>query len=261
MSLLSGHPPDEAGESARPMATTRAAANRLSLHRFISSGMTSTAAKVAVVTIGGDLIFAALRATQLTTPFVQNPMFRLSEDGSYPEFFQYAKFVFIAALFAWLARSRRTGWLLAWTASFLFLAADDAFTIHEGIGARYAPTVEPLLPAGVDAVAVTEFGYLGLVGLGIAAVAGLGMLLSSGLFRRVSLDMIVLLAFGGFFAVSVDLVHGLTEFGFVGNTLLAIAEDGGEMMVASFIAIYTAMVVSRNGEMPHWLTSIRRLRG
>ncbi len=258
MSLLAGHP--DADEVSPSTSTPVGRTERQSLTGFVAAAMTPTALKVAIAVIVGDLLFAALRAIQLTTPFLQNPMFRLSIDGSYPEIFQYVKFFVIACMMAFLAVHRSVRWLLVWTAGFLFLLADDALMIHERIGARFSPSVEPMLPAGVDAVAVTEFGYLGLVGLTMFGVAAIGMVFSAGLFRRVSLDLILLLMVAGFFAVSVDLFHGLSSFGYVGNTLFAIVEDGGEMLGASLIVIYGAMVIDRRGDMPRWLASVRRLR-
>ncbi len=261
MSLLAGHAPGHA-DDADPETRTDANRNgRLSLSSFATQAMTPTALKVAIVALGGDALFAALRAIQLTTPFLQNPMFRLSIDGSYPEIFQYVKFFVIACLLGFLAVNRRVRWLFVWTAGFLFLLADDALMIHEGVGARFSPSVEPFLPSGIDAVAITEFGYLGLVALVMFVVAAIGMVFSPGLFRRLSVDLMLLLMVAGFFAVSVDLVHGLSSFGYVANTLFAIVEDGGEMLGASLIVIYAAIVADRRGEMPQWLSSVRRLRG
>ena len=235
--------------------------NAVALTTFVREAITPLAKILAIVSLGGDLVFAAIRALQLNTSLidVDNGMLRMDVDGSYPEFFQYAKFLVMALLMVRLTLGTGLGWYLIWAASFLFLMFDDALMFHERIGEWLTPSLEPFLPDATDTGAVVEFGFFAVVGLAIAGLAAVGIRRAGGNFRRFSIDMIVLLAIGAMFAVSVDFIHGLLTLGYVANSLFAVAEDGGEMFAVSLMLTYSAMVSDRQGQLKHWLTDVRRL--
>jgi len=227
---------------------------------FVSDGMTPTAAKLALVVFGSDLVFAAIRAWQLFSREAAGKWFRLDVDGSLPEIAQYIKFLVIAGFMVHLARRTRLRWYLVWALSFAFLMLDDALMIHERVSERLSPSLAGVLPTGADPQAVGELGYFAVVGGVIALVAIVGIVSSPGPFRRMSIDVIMLLALGALFAVGVDVFHGLLTLDYVGNSLFAVVEDGGEMAAVSLIVIYSAMVDGHAGRLTHWLANVRSLR-
>ena len=230
---------------------------RVSPVDFARRSATATVMAATVAVFAGDLFFAAVRAYQLFSKDIANNNWHLDVDGSYPELYQYVKFGVIAVLTAALARVDR--WYLVWTAVFGFFLLDDALLIHERLGEQLAPGLDSMLP--IDGQATAELGYFAVIGMAILVAAFLAVNRSSDAFRRFSIDIVMLLALGAFFAVGVDVVHGMLTLNYEADTLFSTVEDGGEMVAVSLMVIYSVMVAERRGDPVHWIHEIRRTSG
>lgn len=166
-------------------------------------------------------------------------------DRGYAEVFGYVKLVAITALLLDTARLSGRGLYLIWAVIFALAGIDDAFAIHERIGAA---AVAPALSAiGSDALR----GWLGE--LAIWVVFGgplvLAVLLATrratGETRRNGIALLLLLAAFVVCAAGVDLLHSLLETTITGaHLLLTVIEDGGEQVVLS-VGVGLAMLIRR----------------
>ena len=234
--------------------------NRLGSLTFVSDGMTPTAAKLALVVFGSDLVSAAIRAGSFFSREAAGSGFDSTSTAASPKSpSTSSSWLSPDSWFTWPADRLR--WYLVWALSFAFLMLDDALMIHERVSERLSPlTGRRILPTGADPQAVGELGYFAVVG-GIALVAIVGIVSSPGPFRRMSIDVIMLLALGAVVRRrGVDVFHGLLTLDYVGNSLFAVVEDGGEMAAVSLIVIYSAMVDGHAGRLTHWLANVRSLR-
>ncbi len=165
---------------------------------------------------------------------IKVPALRVSTDGGLGEVFQYIKYFWMVFLAVWLTlRDRRLGFI-PWVCLFAQFLADDALQVHETLGAYFSMKFS--LPPALG-LRGQDFGEL-IAAAGDAVAFGplliFGYALSDWTVKRIYRHWALLLAALVFFGVVIDMVH----IWFLGMPLLdraiAILEDGGEMIVASF---------------------------
>lgn len=219
----------DAASLPSPEPAGRAAAWRRLCPRFAGRVL------VALVLVDAVFVFLHVLHRLKVGPFA-DLSFDLTRDGGHPEVFQYLKALTIAAVLAALAWRHRSATFGVWALVFLYLALDDALSIHERGGARLAGALA-LSPAwGLRAIDLGELIVLAATACAVAlAVAALMLRGRAGL-RRVSRDLLVLLALLAAFGVGVDALHAIAMgHGWLG---LGMVEDGGEMLVMSLIVAH-----------------------
>jgi hypothetical protein len=171
----------------------------------------------------------------------------LGLDGSFPEKFQYAKWIVCTALCAWAFARAHEALDLAWAALFFYFLLDDSLNIHETLSWSIARSLQ-LAPAyGLRAKDFGEFAVsliAGAVLLGLIALCywrsedGPARSLT-----RALLPWLCLLVFSG---VGLDIVlrqirawHGGGRVALIGRIL----EDGGEMSGASLLTATVVLAV------------------
>lgn len=166
---------------------------------------------------------------------LHDPRYRVCRERGYGEMFQYVKFFAAGAMLAWRFMRIRSAAAAVLALLFFYLLADDAFGLHEWAGevlaARYGlQPFGPLLPAHVGEA-------LYLLSLGAVAALSLGLLFWRGRKeeRRLILTIGAGLAMLAVPGIAVDLLHSALRAGSL-DALLAILEDGGEMIAASSLA-------------------------
>jgi hypothetical protein len=187
--------------------------------------------------IGGDLLFMVLHWLHVHTGILASERWSIARDRGFAEMFQYLKYLGIMLALAQLFRRTRLPVLMLWIGVFGFLLLDDSMRIHERFG------------LGMVAWAhIPDFGSLRGRDLGELIYAALGAVLltpalvtayvrSSPTARAISADLLLLLIALLIFAVGGDTIHRLlssTTF----DSMAAIVEDGGEMLVLSLICCY-----------------------
>ncbi len=158
-------------------------------------------------------------------------LYRVDVDAGLAEWFMYLQGVACALLLLGVFRATRQPVHAAWALIFLFVVADDAFMIHERLGAYLAtafglPALPGLRPD--DSGELLVWAAAGAVLLGILwrgfARSGRNARAAGGVLGLVFATLV-------FFAVVVDMLHiALGQLGTRLYKLLPIIEDGGEML-------------------------------
>lgn len=188
--------------------------------------------------VAADAALIVIHVVNVVT--IKTQFLRINVEFGLGEIFQYGKFLVISFAMALLARRSRQVGPALWGLIFAYLAADDAFAIHEAFGRSLARwwgleegAIISQVGAGltlgvvVGALAVTAY-FAGGLSHRVAAVLGFGLV---GL---------------GFFAVGVDAFHGLefvSESRYL-NIATRLVEEGGEMLAASFLVAFALMVMA-----------------
>lgn len=159
--------------------------------------------------------------------------FRVSNDWSYGEIFQYFKELAIGLGFLFLYWQRRFGIYVIWAALFFFFLLDDALSIHENGGAIIRRALEFRPYFGLRA---QDFGELAVIApIGFVFLAGLIFAYGRANQEARSLSRIVFVLIGALlvFGVFGDLLHSWIQRR---KDWFAIFEDGGEMFAMSGVA-------------------------
>jgi len=203
--------------------------------------------------ISGDLIFVLLYVLNRIYRFAAMPPFRLDIEGSHPEFYQYTKFVWIVLLLIHIAIITRHKGYISWILVFTYFLADDALQIHERAGrlmdARL--TFEP--PFGLRIQDVGELAAFAIFGIPLLALLVWTYYRGASTFKRVSRDLLLLVGIFAFFVVIFDGVHAALETSRSVDRIMALIEDGGEMIVVSIITWYVFRVAFYRGQPPNFL--------
>ena len=189
------------------------------------------------VFMAADLTLIATHIVNVLT--VKLPFLMINLEFGLGESFQYGKFLTIAFVMVVLVRRSRQAGPALWGLIFLYLAADDALALHEAIGRDLARRW-----GLADGATISQVSAGLALGLAIAAVA-ITAYIVGGLRRRVSAVFGIGLIGLGFFGVGVDAVHSLqvvSDNRWL-NTFVRLVEEGGEMLVASFLVAFALMVL------------------
>lgn len=170
-------------------------------------------------------------------------LFRVYEEGGFPEMYQYIKWLWIVTALVYYVAKERDLLYVHWILLFAYFLVDDALSAHEAFGrfveANYAfsPPFN-LEPHDVAELLFSAFtGGLLLLGLGWAHVNG------SRQYKARSRDLLVLVAALALFGIAVDLVASMA--GAEGKSVAFMTiEDSGEMLVASLMVWYVVTLVA-----------------
>jgi len=174
----------------------------------------------------------------LLTPLSYTPLLSLERDHGYPEFYQYIKELWIVVLLlSILIKTRAVGYSV-WALLFLYLLFDDALQFHETFGVSIATRLEFTPFLGLQA---WDFGELAVSAM-VAALLLTSLILfyvrSQSTFKQATRHLLLLLLALAFFGIFVDMLHSALKMEWEVNYLLGVVEEGGEMVVMSFIAWY-----------------------
>jgi hypothetical protein len=190
-----------------------------------------------------DLVFISIHLWLLSASTLQRfPQLNIELDHSLPEYFMYLKWL-IAILATAVAFDRaRVPIYAAWCVLFIYFLLDDALRMHEQLGGWITASLalkSTFFLRGQDIGELLVYGAVGSLLLGQIV---LGFFLSGDeRARRFSRTLAVALIALIFFAVVVDMLHIVAfRLRLPMGHLVGVLEDGGEMVVGSFIAWITA---------------------
>lgn len=209
--------------------------------------------------LGADLCFIVLHTVNSLTPLWNNPLLNIEKDAGYSEIYQYLKYFWACLLFIVIAAKTRTTPPTAWAFVFLVLLADDALGLHEQIGGLIALNLHFTPPWGLRTQDIGEVIYALGAALVLCIPLGLAYLRGTPHFKQATKHLLQLVVLLACFGVLVDLLHMLAQSGWRLQFVLAVMEDGGEMMAVSALLVYTATLCLRKGEPPH-LSPLAMLR-
>jgi len=192
-----------------------------------------------LVLIAVDMLFVTLHVAKEIFPIISEDLFSITKDQALPEIYQYLKLAAIVLFLLMLSRNLEDRAYMSWAILFAYLFIDDAFSVHENLGFMISDRFQMLSPFGIrpqdyGELVVTAF-FSGI----LLSIICFFFVKGSGIFQEISMALGILLVFLGFFGVVVDMLVMVQNFGAKGDFLFSMLEDGGEMVVVSFILYYT----------------------
>ncbi len=171
----------------------------------------------------------------------------------------YLKWVAITGVLLLLWMRRGGPVFLGLAGVFFILLIDDALEVHERLGTFITVSAgfsDTLALRGQDFGELVSFGALGLL---VLSVFGPAYLASDSDARRQALWFLALVGLLAVFGVGADMLHiaairltdGLTEA--ILGPLIAVIEDGGELLVATAILIYAVHLCAQARLQPQGL--------
>ncbi len=186
-----------------------------------------------LLVVDGLFILAHLLHTQ--TRFMTPAGFGLGQERGYAELWQYLQFAGVIGLLVLLIIRQRVPLYFHWLLLFLYLLLDDALGLHETVGQWLAVVLELGEGWGLRPRDWGELLVFALMGLFFLTSLALTYQASDQTARRFSQSLILwVMAFVGV-AVFLDMIQESLRATWAGSWLL-LAEDGGELVVLSFIA-------------------------
>jgi hypothetical protein len=201
----------------------------------------------------GDLAFIFLHVLYLNN-VTNNALYSIKADRGFGELYQVVKegwISLICFLYAFQSRDRR---YLVWSGLFCYVTLDDFFLVHENIGMYIATTFNIQGFLGLRGADIGELAVSAAMALIFIPLLAKSFFSGNRDFRRDSLILLGgILLFAGF-AIGVDMLH----IPFLDTPLSSVfttIEDGGEMIVISFILWFVFLIVARTGLTPTRLSS------
>lgn len=180
----------------------------------------------------------------ITQDLYEIKFLRIDADGGIPEWFNYAKTLFLVCLLVRLYVSKRQMIHAALAALFALVLADDMLEIHESGGKYFARALELRPWQGLRSVDFGELITWGLLGLLILPLLLIGLMRSE---RSAVVDGLVLLVPVGalvFFGAFIDqLYHVMRDAFFGADIVLGGLEDGGEMVAITLACVLAAAML------------------
>lgn len=200
-----------------------------------STGLLMVLLLLDTILIGFHLLHRLTFRGLLPPSIFSNTIFSMSEEAKLPDLFFYSKQVVIIALLMYVAWAKGRVYSV-WAVIFSYLLIDDVVQIHERFGyalAAYTPQIGPVVPSEV-----AQFGFLVLLALVLFGVSLLIIRRTRGETCLISIHLMCFLALAAFFGVLVDMVQGFVMDISGISGVIKIVEDGGEMVIFSFILWY-----------------------
>lgn len=200
------------------------------------------------VLIAIDLVLIGLHIAMPWVPTLQGDRrFSIETDRGFSEMFQAGKWAAICALLLVSGARMRYWGYAAWALLFAYLLVDDWRSVHERWGLALSrawtlPTPPFIRPADVGELLVSAAAATALLP-GIA----LGWWCGTAAYRQACADLVSLLLLLVVFGIGVDMLHVAVMHLPGPKEVLAVVEDGGELLVASAIVAYCVALLHRSG--------------
>ncbi|HSO48749.1 MAG TPA: hypothetical protein VLQ68_12555 [Rhizobiaceae bacterium] len=191
-----------------------------------------------MIMLAVDVALILAHAFQAELPFFRESLFDIEGQFGLPALMNFAQFAAMIFFLSEIKYNRRDRAFDFWKYLFLYILADDIFEISERAGRILGELFSFETLFGLTTADYGKFAFA--IGGGLAVSAFLGYLLrrSSREFVSASFAIFVLLSCFAFFAVVFDVIHAVFDkdprLGFA----FAILEEGGEMIVLSFMTAY-----------------------
>ncbi len=213
--------------------------------KFIKSFHVNSASLILLVLLCTDFAFFAIHSINKLSPNLDNSMFFVDRDESYPELFQYIKWFWIIILLVSLSIKSRSFNYMSWGLVFTYILLDDALQIHEQLGNRIALFIDFVPPFGLRPQDIAELVVTGTAGIILFPLIVWAYKCGSRAFKKMSRDMLILIFALFFFGVVIDTLHSAMHSGNTINALMAFIEDSGEMVIGSIICWYVFLLSVR----------------
>jgi hypothetical protein len=190
-----------------------------------------------------DIVFIILHLLHSLRVYFY-PDLSLEQDLGFSEIYQYVKEFWIAILFVMIAFKRREIAFNAWALVFFYFLLDDALQIHEYLNDHIAEWLNLPSVFGLRPKDLAEILFAAVTGFILLVILLVFYRFGSEFFRKVSQNLFILISFLIFFGLVMDMLHNMIKLGYRFTQLLGTIEDGGELIVMSFIVAYVYFVNS-----------------
>ena len=189
--------------------------------------------------LGIDFAFAiASLARHRFTFGLDEVLLSIGRDDGYAENFQYLKLAAIIGILCFCAITEKSAAIGGWAIIFGILLMDDRLAIHERVGAKLADwlSFQPMFNLrAVDFGEIMIFATWGIIAIAVLAITYRTNRseVAKQIFKGLSLSLLGLAVFGGFFDMLHIVVENLMGEALIRDELFDVLEDGGEMVVIS----------------------------
>lgn len=173
------------------------------------------------------------------TGALESAEFHIGHDRGYAERFQYVKEASLVLLFLSLAFVSGSRGYVVWALVFGYLLVDDMLQIHETLGELAATSLELSAIAGLRPEDIGQLIVSAVAGIVLLSPLLLYYAKDKGDFRIDTRCLLLLILALAFFGVLLDAVHIVVDTDWL-DAVLAIVEDGGEMIVMSAMLAYAS---------------------
>jgi hypothetical protein len=225
----------------------RASFGRLSSFREPGSSL------LLMLLLAGDLVYIGFHCLHVLTPYFESWTFSIQRDAGYAEVFQYMKFLWIILLLMLIMRATRELHYGAWVLVFLYFLLDDSLQIHEKFGEALADHLNLTAPFNLRPQDIGELIVIALAGSFLLLVLVLSYWRGSPAFRRTTKDMVLLVLVLAVVGIGADMAQVAYPGEGIVDLILVIIEDGGELVVVSFMLWYFFLLTLRKGRPPAYL--------
>jgi len=190
---------------------------------------------------------------------LESNLFNIERDRGYPEIYQYIKFFWIIVLLFNLSLKNRSLHYIPWVLLFTYFLLDESIHIHERAGYLISALFNFTPPFGLR---LRDYGELA-----ISATAGILLFLplvwayrkGTQIFRKISLDIGLLVLGLVFFGVVVDMMHEAVHLGYAVYFIMGFVEESGEMLTVSLILWYNFLLNVRGVNVGYYLCDFVRI--
>ena len=189
-----------------------------------------------------DGVFILLHFLRLL-PIMDSPLLALDKDLGYPEFYQYTKELWMVILLLTLRSRTKTNGYILWALLFLYILLDDSLRIHESVGRYTSSILAPGSFLGLRMQDIGELAVYALVALVFFVTIYFAYMRGSVAYQQVTRHLLFLLFLFGFFGVVMDMAAIILALDWKADYVAAAIEDGGEMIVMSFMVWYTYLLM------------------
>ena len=188
-----------------------------------------------ILLLSADFVFIAVHCLNIYGVIGRNNLYSIVNENGYSEIFQYLKEFWVFIIMFHLFIKKKSISFLIWSLLFLYILLDDSLTIHETLGeylAKYFDLKPRFKLRGED---YGELIVSFIVGGCFIVALILAYLKSKTNIQKISQHLFTFLLVLAFFGIFLDMIHVFYN----DNHKLGLLEDGGEMLVMSFIMAYT----------------------
>lgn len=177
-----------------------------------------------------------------------NELLRIDVDRGYAESFQAIKYIYLIVLMAFCVYTYRTWQMSIWLLLFGYLLVDDIMMVHETYGAVLVDVLG-LQPAfGLRALDFGEVIVSTIAAFSLAIPLCLGFIYGNRQSRWLYTLMLFLVFLLATFGVVIDLAHVKFADAVGHFDWIAVVEDGGEMVVVTWMVALVVRIVVSGGE-------------
>jgi hypothetical protein len=197
------------------------------------------------VLLSADVLLIAVHIAKPYFDTLRPHHFSLEADRGLAEYCQYIKQAIVVLAMLWCWHRTRVRTFVIWSVFFALMLYDDSHSLHERMGEELAATW--VLPgfAGLRPQDVGELLFAAAVGAFTISSLLLVNAHERGAAKAHTLNVVLLLAALAVCGVLVDAIHVIAHFsGSRFSWVLAVIEDGGELIVMTLITTYACRLAA-----------------